>query len=71
MHPWVRFVFVQRSGMVTLPSLIPLSEATRQHGLEEAYLHQMVEKGKIRAAMVTGEMVVSEDEVKERASNER
>ncbi|MEW6505840.1 MAG: hypothetical protein AB1457_17945 [Chloroflexota bacterium] len=50
--------------MVTLPTLIPLSEAARKYGLEEAYLRQMVEKGKIRAAMVAGEMVVSEDEVR-------
>ncbi|MFZ6019427.1 MAG: hypothetical protein ACOYXO_07420 [Chloroflexota bacterium] len=57
--------------MVTLPTLIPLSKAARKYRLEEACLRQLVERGKNRAAMVTGEMVVSEDEVKERASSER
>jgi len=56
--------------MVTLPTLVPISEVPRKYGLEEAYLRQMVEKGKIRAAMVAGEIVVSEDEVKERAERE-
>ena len=51
--------------MATLPVFIPLSEAARKYGLDEDYLRQMVERGKIRAAMVAGEMVVSEDEVRE------
>jgi len=50
--------------MATLPVFIPLSEAARKYGLDEAYLRQMVERGKIRAAMVAGEMVVSEEEVR-------
>ncbi|WP_448334839.1 hypothetical protein [Bellilinea sp.] len=50
--------------MATLPVFIPLSEAARKYGLDEDYLRQMVERGKIRAAMVAGEMVVSEDEVR-------
>jgi len=57
--------------MATLPVFIPLSEAARKYGLEEAYLRQMVERGKIRAAMVAGEMVVSEEEVKKRAEQEQ
>ena len=56
--------------MATLPVFIPLSEAARKYGLDEDYLRQMVEKGKIRAAMVAGEMVVSEEQVKERAERE-
>ncbi|GIV65254.1 MAG: hypothetical protein KatS3mg046_514 [Bellilinea sp.] len=56
--------------MATLPVFISLSEAARKYGLEEAYLRQMVERGKIRAAMVAGEMVVSEEQVKERAERE-
>jgi len=50
--------------MATLPVFIPLSEAARKYGLDEDYLRQMVERGKIRAAMVAGEMVVSEEEVR-------
>jgi len=49
--------------MTTLPILIPISEAARKYGLEEARLRQLVEKGKIRAGVVAGEMVVSEEEV--------
>ena len=56
--------------MAALPVFIPLSEAARKYGLEEAHLRQMVERGKIRAAMVAGEMVVSEEQVKERAEKE-
>jgi excisionase family DNA binding protein len=56
--------------MVTLPTLIPISEAARKYGLDEAHLRTLVEKGKIRAAMVGGEVVVSEDEVKKRAEKE-
>ncbi|GIV64795.1 hypothetical protein [Bellilinea sp.] len=50
--------------MVTLPTLIPISEAARKYGLDEAHLRQLVEKGKIRAGVVAGEMVVSEEEVR-------
>ena len=56
--------------MATLPVFIPLSEAARKYGLDEDYLRQMVEKGKIRAGVVAGEMVVSEEQVKERAERE-
>ena len=50
--------------MVTLPTLIPLSEAASKYGLDELRLRALVEKGKIRAGVVSGEMVVSEEEVK-------
>jgi len=56
--------------MFTLPTFLPLSEAARKYGLDEAHLRQLVEKGKIRAGVVAGEMVVSEEEVKERAERE-
>ncbi|GAP07516.1 protein containing helix-turn-helix domain [Anaerolinea thermolimosa] len=57
--------------MLTLPTFIPLSEAARKYGLDEARLRALVEKGKIRAGVIAGEMVVSEDEVKKRAEQER
>ena len=57
--------------MVTLPTFLPLSEAARKYGLEEARLRQLVEKGKIRAGVIAGEMVVSEDEVKKRVEKEQ
>jgi predicted site-specific integrase-resolvase len=50
--------------MVTLPTFLPIPEAARKYGLEEARLRQLVEKGKIRAGVVAGEMVVSEEEVR-------
>ncbi len=57
--------------MVTLPVFLPLSEAARKYGLEEARLRQLVEAGKIRAGTVTGEVVVSEDEVRVEAIQEK
>ena len=53
--------------MVTLPTFLPLSEAARKYGLEEDRLRALIEKGKIRAGVVAGEMVVSEDEVRDQA----
>jgi len=52
--------------MAALPTLIPLSEAARKYGLEEARLRALIEKGKIRAGIIlgSGEMVVSEEEVR-------
>lgn len=57
--------------MVTLPTFLPLSEAARKYGLDEAHLRHLIEKGKIRAGVVAGEMVVSEDEVKKRVEKEQ
>jgi transposase-like protein len=59
--------------MVALPTLIPLSEAARKYGLEEAYLRSLVEKGKIRAGIFPGsdEVLVSEEEVRKRAEQEQ
>jgi len=59
--------------MVALPTLIPLSEAARKYGLDEARLHELVEKGKIRAGRLPGldEVFVSEDEVRGAAIQEK
>jgi len=57
--------------MIALPTFLPLSEAARKYGLEEDRLRQLVEKGKIRAGVIAGEMVVSEDEVKKRVAKEQ
>ncbi len=57
--------------MVTLPTFLPVSEAARKYGLEEAHLRALIEKGKIRAGVVAGEMIVSEEEVQKRAERER
>ena len=57
--------------MFTLPTFLPLSEAARKYGLDEAHLRQLVEKGKIRAGVVAGEMVVSEEEVRGEAIQEK
>ena len=50
--------------MVTLPTFLTLPEAARKYGLDEGHLRALVEKGKIRAGVVSGEMVVSEEEVR-------
>jgi len=57
--------------MASLPVFIPLSEAARKYGMEEAHLRQLIEKGKIRAGVVAGEMVVSEEEVRGEAIQEK
>ncbi len=59
--------------MVALPTLIPLSEAARKYGLDEARLRDLVEKGKIRAGIFPGsdEVLVSEDEVRGEAIQEK
>jgi hypothetical protein len=57
--------------MFTLPTFLPFSEAARKYGMEEAHLRQLIEKGKIRAGVVAGEMVVSEEEVQKRAEQEQ
>jgi predicted DNA-binding transcriptional regulator AlpA len=59
--------------MVALPTLIPLSEAARKYGLDEARLRELVEKGKIRAGRLPGsdEVLVSEDEVRGEAIQEK
>ncbi|MEW6179205.1 MAG: hypothetical protein AB1522_04680 [Chloroflexota bacterium] len=57
--------------MVTLPTFLPVAEAARKYGLEEARLRALIEKGKIRAGVVAGEMVVSEDEVRVEAIQEK
>lgn len=48
--------------MVSLPVLIPLSEAARKYGLEERDLRDMVEKGKIRAGVTMNETIVVNEE---------
>lgn len=50
--------------MAALPTFLPLPEAARKYGLSEARLKAMIENGKIRAAMIGDEVVVSEDEVR-------
>ncbi|WP_322508299.1 hypothetical protein [Anaerolinea sp.] len=57
--------------MVALPTFLPLSEAARKYGLDESHLRHLIEKGKIRAGVVAGEMVVSEDEVRGEAIQEK
>ncbi|MEW6180986.1 MAG: hypothetical protein AB1522_13785 [Chloroflexota bacterium] len=57
--------------MVTLPTFLPVAEAARKYGMEEARLRALIEKGKIRAGVIAGEMVVSEEEVRGEAIQEK
>jgi len=47
----------------TLPTLLPLPEAARKYGLDEAHLRSLVKSGKIKDAMVMDNVVVDEGEV--------
>ncbi|GAP06189.1 hypothetical protein ATHL_01035, partial [Anaerolinea thermolimosa] len=38
--------------MVTLPTFLPVPEAARKYGLDEARLRALIEKGKIRAGVI-------------------
>jgi len=62
-----------RMSMIALPTFLPLSEAARKYGLEEARLRELVEEGKIRAGIFPGsdEVLVSEDEVRNEAIQEK
>ncbi|MEW6287658.1 MAG: helix-turn-helix domain-containing protein [Chloroflexota bacterium] len=53
--------------MAALPTFLPLPEAARKYGLSQARLRSLVESGKIKAAMIGKNIVVSEDEVKDQA----
>ncbi len=57
--------------MAALPTFLPLPEAARKYGLEEARLRTLIEKGKIRAGVIAGEMVVNEEEVRGEAIQEK
>ncbi len=50
--------------MAALLVLLPLSEAARKYGVSEARLKTLIENGKIRAAMIGDEVVVSEEEAR-------
>ncbi|MCX7756085.1 MAG: hypothetical protein N2117_12720 [Anaerolineales bacterium] len=50
--------------MAALPTYLPLAEAARKYGLDEARLRTLAENGTIRAAMIGDTIVVSESEVK-------
>jgi predicted site-specific integrase-resolvase len=53
--------------MATLPILLPLSEAARKYGLDEARLRALIAKGTIRAAMMNNQVVISEDDAQAQA----
>ncbi len=53
--------------MAALPTLLPLAEAARKYGVSEARLKTLIENGKIRAAMIGDEVVVSEEEARSAA----
>jgi hypothetical protein len=50
--------------MAALPTFISTAEATHQLGVSEARLRRMIEAGKIKAAILSGETVVSEASVR-------
>ncbi len=55
-----RFVFLY---MAALPTFLPLPEAARKYGLDEARIKSLIESGTIKAAMVDDTVIVSEAEV--------
>lgn len=53
--------------MAALPRFISIPEAARRLGLPARDLYRMVDAGKIKAAEINGETVVSEESVEKRA----
>ncbi len=49
--------------MAALPTFLPLPEAARKYGLDEARIRALVESGTIKAAMIGETIVVQESEV--------
>jgi predicted DNA-binding transcriptional regulator AlpA len=56
---------------MNLPQFLPLPEAARKYGLSQARLKALIESGTIRAAMIGEEVVVSEDQVRGQAIEEK
>lgn len=49
--------------MAALPVYLPIADAARKYGLDEARIRSLVESGTIKAAMVNNTLVVQESEV--------
>ncbi len=50
--------------MAALPTFISTAEASKKLGVSEARLRRMIEAGRIKAASISGETVVSEASVR-------
>ena len=48
---------------MVLDKLLPLDEAARRYKITKTVLHQRIASGKLRAAMVSGDLVVSETDL--------
>jgi len=57
--------------MAALPNFLPVDEAARKYGLDLSRLHSLIEAGKIRAGIIAGETIVSEDEVRDEAVEQK
>ncbi len=51
--------------MVTLPTYLPIQEAARKYGLDEARIRTLINDGIIKAAMIGETIVVAESEVQQ------
>ncbi len=59
--------------MAALPNFLhflTVDEAARKYGLDLSWLHDLIERGKIRAGVIAGETIVSEEEVIEKLQRE-
>jgi len=50
------------------PTLLPIPEAARKYGLAVERIQSLIENGRIKAAMVNKNLVVSEDDVRDEAA---
>ena len=62
---------MRKKDMAALPNFLPVDEAARKYGLDLSRLHSLIEAGKIRAGIIAGETIVSEDEVRDEAVEQK
>ena len=65
--------FAYKKIMAALPNFLhflTVDEAARKYGLDLSRLHDLIERGKIRAGVIAGETIVSGEEVIEKLQRE-
>ncbi len=53
--------------ILTIPTYLPIPEAARKYGLDEARIVAAVKHGKIKAAMIDDTLVIAEDDARQEA----
>jgi hypothetical protein len=57
--------------ILTLPTYLPVAEAARKYGMSVRHLRALINDGTIKAAMVMNNLVVDEDEVRDKFAQQK